>query len=61
MKISYAIPVCNERKEIEKLVSFLTQHKRKEDEIVVLFDNNIKNNGEKTQLKNKIKKIFTKS
>jgi glycosyltransferase involved in cell wall biosynthesis len=38
MKISYAIPVCNERKEIEKLVSFLSQHKRKEDEIIVLFD-----------------------
>jgi len=38
MKISYAIPVCNERKEIEKLVSFLSQHIRKEDEIVVLFD-----------------------
>lgn len=38
MKISYAIPVCNERKEIERLVSFLSQHKRKEDEIVVSFD-----------------------
>ena len=39
MKLSYAITVCNERKEIERLVSFLLKHKREEDEIVVLFDN----------------------
>ena len=39
MKISYAITTCNERKEIERLVSFLLEHKREEDEIVVLFDN----------------------
>lgn len=38
MKISYAIPVCNERDEVEILISFLQQHKRPEDEIVVLFD-----------------------
>ena len=39
MKISYGITVCNELKEIERLVSFLLKHKREEDEIVVLFDN----------------------
>ena len=39
MKISYGITVCNERKEIERLVSFLLKHKREEDEVVVLFDN----------------------
>jgi hypothetical protein len=38
MRISYAIPVCNELKEIKRLVSFLLEHKREEDEIVVLFD-----------------------
>ena len=38
MKISYAITVCNELKEIEYLLNFLIQHKREEDEIVVLFD-----------------------
>ena len=39
MKISYAITVCNEREEIERLISFLLKHKREEDEIVVLMDN----------------------
>jgi glycosyltransferase involved in cell wall biosynthesis len=38
MKISYAIPVCNEYVEIQRLVSFLLQNKRSVDEIVVLFD-----------------------
>jgi GT2 family glycosyltransferase len=38
MKISYAITVCNELEEIKHLIDFLIQYKRKEDEIVVLFD-----------------------
>ena len=38
MKISYAIPVCNELKEIQRLIGFLSENKRKEDEIVILFD-----------------------
>jgi hypothetical protein len=38
MKISYAITVCNELEEIKRLVSFLLSNKRKEDEIVILFD-----------------------
>jgi len=38
MKISYAITVCNEFVEIQKLVLFLLDHKRKEDEIVILYD-----------------------
>ena len=29
MKISYAITVCNEHKEIEKLLTFLFENKRK--------------------------------
>ena len=38
MKISYAIPVCTEHIEIEKLLSFLIQHIDEEDEIVVQCD-----------------------
>lgn len=37
-KISYAIPVCNEFVEIQKLLSFLLKNKRNEDNIVILFD-----------------------
>ena len=40
MKISYAIPVCNEFIEIQKLIGFLLKNKRQKDEIVVLFDTN---------------------
>ncbi len=38
MKISYAITVCNEFLEIQRLVRFLLQHKRIQDNIVVLYD-----------------------
>jgi len=38
MKISYAITVCNEEKEVAMLINFLLIHKRDEDEIVVLAD-----------------------
>ena len=38
MKISYAIPVCNEHAELEKILSFLIRHIDKEDEIVVQCD-----------------------
>ena len=40
MTISYAITVCTELEEIKKLLEFLSDHIRKEDEIVVLFDSN---------------------
>ena len=40
MKISYAITVCNEHKEIEKLLTFLFEHKRQEDQVVVQMDEN---------------------
>jgi hypothetical protein len=40
MKISYAITVCNELKEIQRLIGFLLENKHQEDEIVVLFDSN---------------------
>jgi hypothetical protein len=38
MKISYAITVCDEIEEIKRLIPFLLEHKREEDEIVVLLD-----------------------
>jgi hypothetical protein len=38
MRISYAVTVCDEREEIERLLTFLLKHIRKEDEIVVLVD-----------------------
>ena len=38
MRISYAITVCNELEEVKRLVNFLLSNKRKQDEIVILFD-----------------------
>ena len=38
MRISYAIPVCNEHVELEKLLSFLIKHIDENDEIVVQCD-----------------------
>ena len=40
MKVSYAVTVCNELTEIERLLSQLITQKHSEDEIVVLYDNN---------------------
>jgi hypothetical protein len=38
MKISYAITVCDEFIEIQRLLNFLLEHKRQQDEIVILFE-----------------------
>jgi len=38
MNITYAITVCNEFLEIQRLVAFLLTHKRLQDNIVILFD-----------------------
>jgi len=38
MRISYAITVCTEFLEIQRLVHFLLRHKRPQDNIVILFD-----------------------
>jgi glycosyltransferase involved in cell wall biosynthesis len=38
MKISYAITVCNEFIEIQRLLTFLLEHKRPQDEIVIQMD-----------------------
>jgi hypothetical protein len=39
MRISYAIPVCNELEEIQKLIPFLLENRGLYDEIIVLYDN----------------------
>jgi hypothetical protein len=38
MRISYAITVCNEFIEIQRLLKFLLENKRTQDEIVILYD-----------------------
>ena len=38
MKISYAITVCNEEVEIQRLVALLLKHKELQDEIVITYD-----------------------
>jgi hypothetical protein len=38
MKISYAITVCNELVEIQRLLPFLIENKRDQDEIVIFYD-----------------------
>jgi hypothetical protein len=38
MKITYAITVCNEFVEIQRLVTHLLKHKRTQDSITVLYD-----------------------
>jgi cellulose synthase/poly-beta-1,6-N-acetylglucosamine synthase-like glycosyltransferase len=38
MKISYAIPVCNEHAELEKLLSFLIKYIGENDEIIIQCD-----------------------
>lgn len=38
MRITYAVTVCNEFIEIQRLVNFLLQHKRVQDNIVILYD-----------------------
>ena len=38
MQISYAITVCNEEVELQRLVTIFLKYKRFEDEIVITFD-----------------------
>ena len=45
MKISYAVVVCDELVEIQRLLPFLIENKRKNDEIVIFYDSN---NGSKS-------------
>jgi len=45
MKISYAITVCNELIELHRLLDFLLENKREQDEIIIFYDTN---NGSKS-------------
>jgi len=47
MKISYAVTVCNEFTEIQKLIPYLLDNIRPDDEIVVLYDS--KNGDQKVE------------
>ncbi len=47
MRITYAITVSGEYNEIKKLVPFLLENKRKEDDIIILYD---EKNGDKRVL-----------
>ena len=38
MKISYAITVCSELEEIQRLLTFLLKHKELQDEVVITYD-----------------------
>ena len=38
MKITYAVTVCNEFLEIQRLLNFLLKNKRPQDGVVVLYD-----------------------
>jgi len=40
MKISYGLTVCNEHEEIKNLIQFLVKRIDKEDEIIVVYDQN---------------------
>ena len=53
MKISYAITVCNELVEIQRLLPFLIENKRKQDEVVIFYDTN---NGTK-EVENYLKSL----
>jgi glycosyltransferase involved in cell wall biosynthesis len=51
MKISFAITVCDEYLELQRLITHLLQYKREEDEIIVLFDKSKENKEVEEYLK----------
>ena len=54
MKISYAITVCNEEVEIQRLVTVLLKHKELQDEIVITYDSKNGSKGVEEYLKSNI-------
>jgi len=54
VKISYAITVCNEEIELQRLVAFLLKHKELQDEIVITYDSNNGSKSTEEYLKNNI-------
>jgi glycosyltransferase involved in cell wall biosynthesis len=54
MKISYAVTVCDEFIEIQRLLKFLLQHKRPQDEIVVQMDLDLSEINSQSELKRQV-------
>jgi glycosyltransferase involved in cell wall biosynthesis len=54
MKISYAITVCNEFLEIQRLITFLLKNKRSQDEIIVQMDLNLEDLKNQPEDKNQV-------
>jgi len=59
MKISYAITVCNELVEIQRLLPFLIENKRKQDEIVIFYDSSNGSKGVEDYLRAQSQGTFT--
>ena len=57
MKISYAVTVCNELTELQRLLDHLLQYRKPGDEIVILFDS--KNGTKEVENYLRIKSIST--
>ena len=53
MKISYAVTVCNELVEIQRLIPYLVANKQTNDEVIVLFDSKNGSNSVESFLKEK--------
>ena len=53
MKISYAVTVCNELVEIQRLIPYLITNKQTNDEVIVLFDSKNGSNSVESFLKEK--------
>ena len=58
MKISYGLTVCNEHEEINSLINYLLERIDKEDEIVVVYDQNRVTNEVMDVLSQYKEKIF---
>jgi hypothetical protein len=54
MKISYAITTCNEFLEIQRLIAFLLENKRPQDEIVVQMDLSVSDLNTQPEDKNQV-------
>jgi glycosyltransferase involved in cell wall biosynthesis len=54
MKISYAVTVCNEFLEIQRLITFLLENKRPQDEIVVQMDLSLDDLNSQPEEKNQV-------
>lgn len=54
MKITYAVTVCNEFVEIQRLIAFLLKHKRLQDKIVVQMDLNLGDINNQPEDKNQV-------